>query len=42
LRAFVEDHSYPSIFSVICAPVGTFVDADGTKVLVVGATHFKE
>ncbi|KAK2373766.1 kunitz-type elastase inhibitor BrEI [Trifolium repens] len=29
---------YPSVFSVICAPVGTFVDADGTKVLVVGAS----
>ncbi|WJX18831.1 RING-type E3 ubiquitin transferase [Trifolium repens] len=44
--SFTRDHSYdiysfklyPSVFSVICAPVGTFVDADGTKVLVVGAS----
>lgn len=38
------DHAYeiysfkfcPSVTGVLCAPVGTFEDADGTKVMAVG------
>jgi hypothetical protein len=27
----------PSVSGVLCAPVGTFVDTDGTKIMAVGA-----